>query len=360
MDFEKFKKFLIKILYLPIWLTILLAVLAAAGLLVSFLVLPEFEILAYVVYVFSAYALTVLCVRIPAIVKGARKWAYSTRFGKRYFNDPQYRVSFSLNTSLVFNFAYAIFKIVSGAVLSSWWVWTIGIYYALLALMRFYLLRYTKKKSGKILFLKGSKKGGMALNTASETALATSAFAVESEETPKRTTAEQEEQTANAGLGHAQDRNLKEEFKKYRVCAYMLLVTAFVLSGLVVMMVVFDEGYTYSGWLIYAAAAYAFYSVVSAIFGIFKYRKILSPAFFAAKVVRFVTALVSILSLQTALLSEFGETVVYARAFNALTGGVVCFAIAALGVSMIARANRQIREYKRCRAETGETANEGI
>lgn len=357
MEFKKFKKFLIKILYLPIWLTVLLAVLAAVGLLVSFLVLPEFEILAYVVYAFSAYALTVLCVRIPSVVKGARTRVCSTRFGKRYFNDPQYRVNFSLNMSLVFNFAYAIFKIVSGAVLSSWWVWTIGIYYTLLALMRFYLLRYTKKKSGKLIFFKGRNDSSVAAVVAVETdetdeiVARNAAVTTEGEKNLK--------QTEKTECANEQEENLKEEFKKYRVCAYMLLVTAFVLSGLVVMMVVYDEGYTYSGWLIYAAAVYAFYSVISAIFGIFKYRKILSPAFFAAKVVRFVTALVSILALQTALLSEFGG-VSNVRVFNALTGGLVCVAIAALGVSMIARANGKIREYKRLCAEEGKTANEEI
>ncbi|MBQ8885166.1 MAG: hypothetical protein IJY62_02180 [Clostridia bacterium] len=306
---EKFKKFLVKILYLPVWLTVILPIVAAAALICSFLGIWNFALLDYLIYAFSAYALAVVSVRVPAIVKGTRRWVRSTKWGNRYFNDPHFRVRFSLNVSLIFNLAYAVFKIVSGVALSSWWVWTIGIYYALLAFMRIYLFRFTKRMF-------------------------------------KRRTGEAEK---NVGVEEARAEHLKEELEKYRFCAYMLLVTAFVLSGLVIMMVLKNEGYYYPGLFIYVAATYAFYSVTTAIYGLFKYRKILSPVLFAAKVVRFVTALVSLLALQTALLSEFGGEASYGRIFNALTGGAVCLLIAASGIYMIVQATKKIRGSTLCK-----------
>ena len=44
--------------------------------------------------------------------------------------------------SLIFNILYCVYHIVFGAVTASWWFLTIGIYYAVLSIMRFVVLRY--------------------------------------------------------------------------------------------------------------------------------------------------------------------------------------------------------------------------
>ena len=44
--------------------------------------------------------------------------------------------------SVVFNILYCVYHIVFGAVTASWWFLTIGIYYAVLSIMRFVVLRY--------------------------------------------------------------------------------------------------------------------------------------------------------------------------------------------------------------------------
>ena len=51
--------------------------------------------------------------------------------------------------SLVFNILYCVYHIVFGAVTASWWFLTIGIYYAVLSIMRFVVLRY--KSNNRIL-----------------------------------------------------------------------------------------------------------------------------------------------------------------------------------------------------------------
>ena len=44
--------------------------------------------------------------------------------------------------SLVFNIAYCIYHIAYGAATTSWWFLTIGIYYAILSIVRFAILRH--------------------------------------------------------------------------------------------------------------------------------------------------------------------------------------------------------------------------
>ena len=52
------------------------------------------------------------------------------------------RVQQTALVSLVFNILYCVYHIVFGAVTASWWFLTIGIYYAVLSIIRFAVLRY--------------------------------------------------------------------------------------------------------------------------------------------------------------------------------------------------------------------------
>ena len=48
--------------------------------------------------------------------------------------------------SLVFNIAYCVYHIAYGATTNSWWLLAIGIYYAILSIVRFAVLRYKGKR----------------------------------------------------------------------------------------------------------------------------------------------------------------------------------------------------------------------
>ena len=52
------------------------------------------------------------------------------------------RVQQTALISLIFNIIYCVYHIVFGAITASWWFLTIGIYYALLSINRFAVLRY--------------------------------------------------------------------------------------------------------------------------------------------------------------------------------------------------------------------------
>lgn len=55
------------------------------------------------------------------------------------------RVQQTALISLVFNILYCVYHIVFGAVTASWWFLTIGIYYAVLSIIRFVVLRHKGK-----------------------------------------------------------------------------------------------------------------------------------------------------------------------------------------------------------------------
>ena len=76
-----------------------------------------------------------------------------------------------------------------------------------------------------------------------------------------------------------------------------------------------------------------------------KYRKYRSPVMSAAKVVSLAAALVSMLSLETAMLTQFGSTdsEQSRRIMTACTGAGVCTMILAMAVYMIYHATRELK-----------------
>ena len=79
----------------------------------------------------------------------------------------------------------------------------------------------------------------------------------------------------------------------------------FVLSGVVVLVMLQNKGFEYNGILIYVMAMYTFYVTTNSIIDIFKYRKYNSPIMSTSKPISLAAALVSMLSLETAMLSQF-------------------------------------------------------
>ncbi|MEE1318924.1 MAG: hypothetical protein UHD05_05375 [Ruminococcus sp.] len=71
----------------------------------------------------------------------------------------------------------------------------------------------------------------------------------------------------------------------------------------------------------------------------------------AAKALRFAAALVSLLSLETVMLMQFGNDESFRRLMTALTGAGVFIMVFGMSVYMIIRANREI---KRLRSEWNE------
>lgn len=135
--------------------------------------------------------------------------------------------------------------------------------------------------------------------------------------------------------------------RRYRLCGWILLWMNAALAGMVSFLVKEEGGYDYPGVLIYAMAAYAFYAVITAVISLFQYRKYGSPLLSAARAVGLVAAMVSMLALETALLSRFGkEDAAFRGLMTSITGGVVCTLVLGMAVFMLIRSTRLLRRLK--------------
>lgn len=286
-----------KLLFPPLWLVLLLTAVSAAGLAAVFLNGLNTAPVAYAVYVVSFYTLTVLCLACwktgPGYYRSVKGRVYENKYANRYLTDAAFKTHVSLYISLGINLLYAAANAFSAVFYRTWWFALFAVYYAILAVMRFLLVRYVNRNSI------GSSRMG--------------------------------------------------ELKRSRLCAYILIFVNLILSGAVLMMVYFDRGFEYRGILIYVMAMYTFYMTGSAIRDMIKYRKLGSPVMSASKIIKFAAALVSMLSLETAMFSQFGGDMLPEgeQLMIMLTGAGIAITVVAMAMYVIIRNTREIRIMKK-------------
>lgn len=123
----------------------------------------------------------------------------------------------------------------------------------------------------------------------------------------------------------------------------MLCITL-MLSCIALSMVLEQKAPAFSDVFVITSAAYTFYILTLSIVDLVRYRKYKSPVLSAAKAVRFVQALISLLSLEASMLVQFGDDDRYRRLMLSLSGAGVWATTAAISVYMIVRANQEMKK----------------
>ena len=284
------------ILYPPIWWILLLTAISAAALIYVFTNGLELSVMAYIVYTISAYTLTVVSLAgfntIPKYYKSLKNKAYSNKYTGRYFMDVSFKTRVVLYCSFAINLLYIGMNAISGIIYHTYWFGIFAVYYAIMAVMRFLLVRYADKNQlGKGCF---------------------------------------------------------EELKCARLCAYILLTVNLTLSGVVLMMVYHNRGFKYQGMLIYVMATYTFYITGTAIKELIKYRKYHSPVISVSKIIKLASALFSMLFLETAMFSQFGgNTSLEVQRFMIMaTGAGISIIVVIMSLYMIVKTTKEIKMLK--------------
>jgi len=126
------------------------------------------------------------------------------------------------------------------------------------------------------------------------------------------------------------------ESRCYRRTAWMLFLLNIPMGGMIVLMVRTNSGFSYPGYIIYLSAFYTFYTMVISVLNLVKFRKLGSPILSAAKVLNFIAAMMSILGLQTVMISRFSENgEAYRKMMNTITGGFVYGIVIVIAITML-------------------------
>ena len=137
-----------------------------------------------------------------------------------------------------------------------------------------------------------------------------------------------------------------EELRKYRACGIVFLVMNLALALMIFFMVYWNRTFHHHEITTIAMAAYTFTSLTLAIINTVKYRKYNSPVYSASKAISLASACVSMLTLESTMLTTFGDgTVDLAgrRLFLGLSGGAISVLIIAMAVYMIVQGAKKIK-----------------
>lgn len=229
-----------------------------------------------------------------APLKRLKELARRMDFTCKMVDSFSYRTVAFTYLSLGMNVLFAAAKGVTGWFSASWWLITLSVYYIILCLARFLLLKESRRLD---------KNAGSIERAAAE-------------------------------------------WKTYRVCGALLLSMTLVLFGIVILIMRIDSKFTYYGILIFAVAAWDFFNLAVAIVYMARHKGKHTPIISAIKMLKLATALVSMLSLQTAMFASFGSTadIGMQRWMNLATGSAVCLMIFGMGLYMVLHANKRLKE----------------
>ena len=293
---QKWKKIGKKLLFPPVWIIVILTILSTLALVCIFVKGWELTLIAYISYVVSFYTLVVLCIAcwkvLPGYYKVTKNKLHNNKYIDRYMGDVVFKTTVVLYRSLGINLMYVVVNIISACVYETNWFGVFAVYYAIIAVMRFLLVCYVKKNK-----------------------------------------------IGNNYLG---------VLKRARVCAYILMTVNLVLSGAILMMVFFDRGFHYQGFIIYVIALYTFYITITAIMDMMKYRRYKSPIMSVTKVIKMTEAMFSMLFLETAMFAQFGADTSekLKRIMIMATGAGICVVVVFMSIYMIIQTSRKIKQVR--------------
>ncbi len=290
MDWKKIGKVL---LFPHIAIMIILIPISTALLICSMVLVGTESPIAYASYVLAAYTLTIWCFKIPNIIKFFKTFKDENKYAKMLQDDARLRVNLSLYGSLAWNALYGIFQLWLGFYHSTFWFYSLGAYYICLGVMRFVLLLHTRK------YRPGEK--------------------------------------------------MQTELKKYRACGWVFLAMNLALALIVFFMVYWNRTFVHHMITAITMAAYTFTSFTVAIVNVVRYRKYNSPVFSASKAISFASALVSMLTLESTMLTAFSDgtmSAVEQKWMLGATGGGIVAIILAMAISMIVSGTKKIKLIK--------------
>ena len=276
-----------KIFPFPVLADVLMLAVFGAGLIWVFVNSLEMWWPSYILYILSAYSLTSLCVKLPGAVRMEKNWLKNHPRVDGLLKNKELHFKLELYFKQFLNFAYGIFKIVSGVIVGSAWIGADGIYNFVQALIQlFQILR--RKNPGTI----------------------------------------------------------KKQWKSYRLCGVLTLLMHLTLIGIVFQMVNWHRVEESGEIMIIATAAFAFYKFISSFIDLAKDRKHTRPIDSSVRMLELSQAIFAIFSLQAGLLHTFGTGESWEHPLNLAVGCIVCMLTVAMGIYMIRRANREMKQLQ--------------
>ena len=287
MDWKKVGK---AVLFPPLAILLVLLPVSTVLLVYALIFMGTDSLIAILSYVLAFYTLTVWCFRLPRLIRAVGTFKAENRWARRWQDDAQLRINVTMYGTLVWNTAYALLQLGMGFWHHTFWFYSLAGYYLCLAVMRFFLARYVTK--------------------------------------------------------HRAGERMRKELIRYRLCGWIFLFMNLTLSLMVFFMVYWNRTFVHHEITTIALAAYTFTAFAMAIVNMVKYRRYNSPVYSASKAISFAAACVSMLTLESTMLTTFGDGSMDALTRKVLlgcTGGAVSVLVVTMALYMIVSSSKKLK-----------------
>lgn len=267
-----------------------LSVVSAAALVYIFAEGLDTAWFAAVAYAGAFYALTVDCVLLVPRIAAVIRWR-RTRVSEGGSPLQEGRLRWSLYRHLAVDLLYGVWQIWRGASVGSAWVGGYGIYNLCHSVGHGVLVRYERR-------LKRMPEGLSRQRMA---------------------------------------------WRCYVVCGFLMLAVNLTMTGLAFQMVWMGRSDHYSEIGVIALAAFTFYKLTLAIIRVVRCHRNDEPISAAARNLGLAEAMMSLFSLQAALLAVYGQTLDQKVLMNSLTGFAVCLLTMLGGFTMVVYGRKRLK-----------------
>lgn len=286
------KKIIIKIFHPNKIVGFLLCFISVILLIYVFSMHLEDTPLAHFSYLLSTYALIIFCIWFFKACQFSNDFLKKSKH-YQWFQQNHSRISkLSLIFSSIINLGFGLLKCFTGIYYQSTWFITFGAYYLLLWFMKLSLIKSVHKN----------------------------------------------------GFG----KNLIKEYQKLKQVGIVLLFLDIVLAGMIILIIHQKEAVSYPGYLIYVVALYDFYLVIAGIVNVIKYKNTQSPVLSASKFINLTAAMIAMISLEVAMISQFGDgDAIFRTTMVAISGFAVTMINSVIAIYMIRKSQKHLKIIKK-------------
>ncbi|MBO5212953.1 MAG: hypothetical protein J6B60_05375 [Clostridia bacterium] len=288
-----FKKLIYRITHVGLFVNI--ALVLSAGMLAILAILFKWGLFPIIlVSLYSAYVIVATLLSLTSDIEAVIRIINKNAFATKYVFDYEYRMNILLNFGFIINFAYAALNGIFGLFNLSLWFVSIFVFYAIFGFLKMSLIK---------------------------------------------------EQRLIESITNETLRDIRG-LKTRRFVAFFLLIITVPLAIMVLLMVKENRNYYYGSFITFCFGICTIIYVIAAVVKMILSKKRDNHIFTAFSIISLCGALMSILSFQTAIISEFDIELHTRQICNAITGAFVISAFIYIALYSIISSTIRINKFK--------------
>lgn len=273
-------KKIIKLIFFPGMPAILFfAVMATFFYVLSFSEKQRSNIFTFIAYTITAYVLITVIADTPKALVNIKKALWGKGKSTCIIFSKEFRTKLALYFGWLLNLSYAAFKMFVSVLYNSFWFSIEAIYYLMLGVIRFSLVKFEKENQDSVLL----------------------------------------------------------EWKAYRQCGYLMLILNLLITIIINISSKNNKIYEYSNVVLYVSGGYTLYRLISSLIQMISFRKCGRPILSAAKAINISASALSLFTFFSTLITYSNKPTKEINDIISTVGWIVSFVVVGVSSFMVIR-----------------------